>query len=79
MVTLSDFGRTVRENGTNGTDHGWANCMLMFGGAVKREDKVLGKWPGLAPEQLYQNRDPKSHDRLPRCHRVGELVSKTSG
>ena len=75
VVTLSDFGRTVRENGTNGTDHGWANCMLMFGGAVKREDKVLGEWPGLAPEQLYQDRDTTSHAPTSAMSSVGELVS----
>lgn len=77
VVTLSDFGRTVRENGTNGTDHGWANCMLMFGGAVKREDKVLGEWPGLAPEQLYQDRDLKHTTDFRDV--IGELVSKHLG
>jgi uncharacterized protein (DUF1501 family) len=77
VVTLSDFGRTVRENGTNGTDHGWANCMMMFGGAVKREDKVLGKWPGLAPEQLYQNRDLDHTTDFRDV--IGELVSNHLG
>lgn len=61
LLTLSDFGRTASENGTNGTDHGWANCMLALGGPVKRIDhagrKVLGRWPGLAKEQLNQGRD----------------------
>lgn len=58
VLTLSDFGRTVAENGTNGTDHGWANCMIALGGSLAKSDKpVLGEWPGLAPEKLHQNRD----------------------
>ena len=43
VLTLSDFGRTVAENGTSGTDHGWANCMIAIGGGVAKNDKpVLG-------------------------------------
>jgi uncharacterized protein (DUF1501 family) len=59
VMTLSDFGRTVRENGTRGTDHGWANALLVMGGAgaAKKGAPVGGGWPGLAPEQLHQNRD----------------------
>ena len=58
VLTLSDFGRTVRENGTNGTDHGWANCMIALGGSLAKPDKpVFGEWPGLAPEQLHVKRD----------------------
>lgn len=58
VLTLSDFGRTVAENGTYGTDHGWANCMIALGGGLAKSDKpVLGEWPGLAPEQLHQQRD----------------------
>ncbi len=56
VVSMSEFGRTAKENGTRGTDHGHANCMFAMGGAVKG-GKVYGKWPGLAPEQLYENRD----------------------
>ena len=56
VVTMSEFGRTARENGNRGTDHGHANVMFAFGGAI-RGGKVYGEWPGLAPEQLYQNRD----------------------
>jgi uncharacterized protein (DUF1501 family) len=56
LVTMSEFGRTVRENGNRGTDHGHANVMLLLGGGVKG-GKVYGKWPGLAPEHLYENRD----------------------
>ncbi|MEM7166930.1 MAG: DUF1501 domain-containing protein [Planctomycetota bacterium] len=62
VVTLSDFGRTARENGTRGTDHGWGNCMLAVGGSVEAAGKgkprdVVGRWPGLATEQLHQQRD----------------------
>ena len=56
LVTMSEFGRTVRENGNRGTDHGHANFMLVLGGGVKG-GKVYGKWPGLASQQLYENRD----------------------
>jgi uncharacterized protein (DUF1501 family) len=56
ILTMSEFGRTVRPNGTNGTDHGHATCFFALGGPVAG-GKVLGQWPGLAPEQLYENRD----------------------
>jgi uncharacterized protein (DUF1501 family) len=56
LVTMSEFGRTVRENGNRGTDHGHANVMLLLGGGVKG-GKVHGKWPGLGAPQLYENRD----------------------
>jgi uncharacterized protein (DUF1501 family) len=54
LVTMSEFGRTVRENGNRGTDHGHANFMLVAGGGVKG-GKVHGQWPGLS--HLYENRD----------------------
>jgi len=56
VVTMSEFGRTARENGNRGTDHGHANVMFVLGGKV-RGGKVYGRWPGLAPEVLYENRD----------------------
>jgi uncharacterized protein (DUF1501 family) len=56
VVTMSEFGRTAKENGNRGTDHGHANCMFVMGGAVKG-GKVYGKWPGLEKEQLYEGRD----------------------
>jgi uncharacterized protein (DUF1501 family) len=56
VVTMSEFGRTVRENGNRGTDHGHANVMFIFGGPVKG-GRVYGRWPGLDPSQLYQGRD----------------------
>ncbi len=56
VLTMSEFGRTARENGSRGTDHGHANAMFLFGGAV-RGGKVYGQWPGLEREQLFEARD----------------------
>jgi uncharacterized protein (DUF1501 family) len=56
LVTMSEFGRTARENGTGGTDHGHGNAMFVLGGQVKG-GKVYGHWPGLENEQLNQGRD----------------------
>jgi len=56
LVTMSEFGRTVHENGNRGTDHGHANVMLIAGGGVKG-GKVYGSWPGLANDQLFEGRD----------------------
>ena len=56
LVTMSEFGRTARENGTGGTDHGHANAMFVLGGRV-RGGKVYGRWPGIENEQLNQGRD----------------------
>lgn len=56
ILTMSEFGRTARENGNRGTDHGHANGMFVLGNAV-RGGKVYGKWPGLNNEQLNEGRD----------------------
>jgi uncharacterized protein (DUF1501 family) len=56
LVTMSEFGRTVKENGNRGTDHGHANVMLLLGGGVKG-GKVYGRWPGLDASHLHENRD----------------------
>lgn len=56
VVTMSEFGRTARENGNRGTDHGHANCMFVMGGDVKG-GRVYGKWPGLEEHQLNEGRD----------------------
>ena len=56
VVTMSEFGRTARENGDRGTDHGHANLMFVMGGGI-HGGKVYGRWPGLAQEQLYEGRD----------------------
>jgi uncharacterized protein (DUF1501 family) len=56
LVTMSEFGRTARENGNRGTDHGHANVMFVLGGPVKG-GRVYGRWPGLDQSQLYEGRD----------------------
>lgn len=56
VVTMSEFGRAVKENGSRGTDHGHGNAMLVIGGAVKG-GQVYGRWPGLGREQLWEGRD----------------------
>ena len=56
VLTMSEFGRTVAENGNRGTDHGHATAMLLLGGGV-HGGKVYGRWPGLARERLYEGRD----------------------
>ena len=56
ILTMSEFGRTVRQNGNRGTDHGHATCFMVLGGPI-RGGTVYGQWPGLAREQLYQGRD----------------------
>jgi uncharacterized protein (DUF1501 family) len=56
VITMSEFGRTVKENGTSGTDHGHGTAMMIMGGNV-RGGQVYGRWPGLAPEQRYEGRD----------------------
>jgi uncharacterized protein (DUF1501 family) len=56
LVTMSEFGRTARENGNRGTDHGHANVMFVMGGDV-HGGKVYGDWPGMEQEQLYEGRD----------------------
>jgi uncharacterized protein (DUF1501 family) len=56
LVTMSEFGRTAKENGNRGTDHGHANCMFVMGGNVKG-GRVYGKWPGLNEHQLNEGRD----------------------
>jgi uncharacterized protein (DUF1501 family) len=56
VVTMSEFGRTARENGNRGTDHGHANVMFIMGGRVQG-GKVYGHWPGLDPSQLHEDRD----------------------
>ena len=76
LVTMSEFGRTARENGTGGTDHGHANAMFVLGANVKG-GKVHGRWPGLANEQLNEGRDLA----LTTDYRavLGELVTRTMG
>ncbi|WP_126974536.1 DUF1501 domain-containing protein [Frigidibacter oleivorans] len=56
VLAMTEFGRTARQNGTQGTDHGTGGAMLMAGGALKG-GRVLGQWPGLAEADLYDRRD----------------------
>jgi len=56
ILTMSEFGRTARENGNRGTDHGHANAMFVLGNTV-RGGKVYGQWPGLKNDQLNEGRD----------------------
>jgi uncharacterized protein (DUF1501 family) len=56
VLTMTEFGRTVRVNGTKGTDHGTATVSFVFGGAVAG-GRVAGSWPGLGPGRLFEDRD----------------------
>ncbi len=56
VLTMSEFGRAVAENGNRGTDHGHGNAMMVIGGGV-RGGRVYGKWPGLAADRRYEGRD----------------------
>ena len=56
IIVMTEFGRTVRENGNRGTDHGHGGGMFVLGGGVKG-GKVYGDWQGLKSSQLYEGRD----------------------
>jgi uncharacterized protein (DUF1501 family) len=56
LVSMSEFGRTAKENGNNGTDHGHGDVMFVIGGPVQGQ-KIYGHWPGLEQEQLFEGRD----------------------
>lgn len=85
VVVVTEFGRTARINGTEGTDHGTATVTLLIGGALKG-GRVIADWPGLSDARLYQNRDlrPTTDLRavlkgLLRDHlRVGEQALATT-
>jgi uncharacterized protein (DUF1501 family) len=76
IVTMSEFGRTARENGNRGTDHGHANVMFVLGGPV-HGGRVYGHWPGLGEGQLYEGRDLAVTTDFRRV--LGEAVSKHLG
>jgi uncharacterized protein (DUF1501 family) len=76
LVTMSEFGRTARQNGTGGTDHGHANVMFVLGGQVKG-GKVYGKWPGLSDGQLNEGRDLTVTTDFRKV--LGETAFKTLG
>lgn len=66
VIAMTEFGRTARENGSGGTDHGTGGLMVLAGGAV-RGGKVYGRWPGIGEEALYDRRDlmPTADVRAP--------------
>jgi uncharacterized protein (DUF1501 family) len=76
VVTMSEFGRTAKENGNRGTDHGHANCMFVMGGDVKG-GHVYGKWPGLEDRQLNEGRDLMLTTDFRTV--VGEILTKHNG
>jgi uncharacterized protein (DUF1501 family) len=76
VVTMSEFGRTAKENGNRGTDHGHANCMFVMGGEVKG-GRVYGEWPGLEEHQLNEGRDLALTTDFRAV--VGEILTKHFG
>jgi uncharacterized protein (DUF1501 family) len=76
VVSMSEFGRTAKENGSRGTDHGHANVMFALGGDV-RGGKIHGDWPGLEQEQLYEQRDLQLTTDFRDV--LGELVTRHLG
>lgn len=76
VIAATEFGRTVRPNGTAGTDHGEASVAMLFGGAVAG-GKVIADWPGLAPAALYEGRDLKPTTRLDAL--IGGAISQHYG
>ena len=57
IMTMSEFGRTARQNGNGGTDHGHATALFVIGGSAQGGKKIFGRWPGLEQEQLNEGRD----------------------
>ena len=76
IVTMSEFGRTVRENGNRGTDHGHGNVMFVLGGGVKG-GKVYGTWPGLDERHLFEGRDLEVTTDFRDV--MGEVLAKHAG
>jgi uncharacterized protein (DUF1501 family) len=59
VVTVTEFGRTIAENGSWGTDHGWGSAIFVTGGLL-RKSGVVADWPGLATKNLFEGRDLKA-------------------
>jgi uncharacterized protein (DUF1501 family) len=80
LLAMTEFGRTVRENGTGGTDHGTGGVMLVAGGAV-HGGRVMGRWPGLAEVDMYDRRDlmPTSDVRAFAAHALRGLYGLDRG
>ena len=80
VFAMTEFGRTVAENGTGGTDHGTAGAMLVAGGAI-RGGKIYGQWPGLEEADLFERRDlmPTSDVRAWAAHAMRGLYGFDRG
>jgi uncharacterized protein (DUF1501 family) len=80
VLAMTEFGRTVAENGTGGTDHGTAGAMLVAGGAI-RGGKIYGQWPGLEEADLFERRDlmPTSDVRAWAAHAMRGLYGFDRG
>ena len=76
VVTVTEFGRTVAENGSLGTDHGWGTCVFVLGGALKKSG-IVADWPGLQPANLFEGRDLKA--TIDSRALYGALVSASLG
>lgn len=79
ILCLTEFGRTARENGSGGTDHGTGGAMLFAGGAL-RGGQIMGEWPGLGAGELYANRDlmPTRDVRAYAAHAMRGLIGISS-
>lgn len=76
VIVATEFGRTVRPNGTGGTDHGEASVAMLLGGAVAG-GRIISDWPGLAPAALYEGRDLKPTTALDAL--IGGALSQHYG
>jgi uncharacterized protein (DUF1501 family) len=76
LLTMTEFGRTVEENGNGGTDHGHASVMMLVGGSVKG-GRVYGRWPGLDPKARFESRDLEVTTDFRRV--AGEAAAKHLG
>ena len=59
VLTLTEFGRTIKQNSSNGTEHGYGSAILMAGGLLKKA-QVHTDWPGLKRKELFEGRDLNS-------------------
>ena len=59
IVTLTEFGRTIKQNSSNGTEHGYGSAIFLAGGLVKKA-QVHTDWPGLKRKELFEGRDLNS-------------------
>jgi len=80
VLCMTEFGRTARQNGTQGTDHGTGSAMVLAGGAI-RGGRVFGDWPGLGAADLYENRDlrPTGDVRAYAAHAMRGLFGLERG